>query len=79
MNMKRGFNTMLGKDSNLQRVICHLAHIFLKDGSRIHCDDFMNKTEPLHPFKRNTLLRDDGTGVGAQGLLQGVCTAEVET
>lgn len=36
---------MLGKDSNLQRAICHLAHIFLKDGSRIHCD-FMNRTEP---------------------------------
>ena len=27
-----------------QRVICHLAHKFLKDGSRIHVDDFIERT-----------------------------------
>ena len=29
---------------DFQRVICHLAHKFLKDGSHIHVDDFIEKT-----------------------------------
>ena len=29
---------------DFQRVICHLAHKFLKDGSHIHVDDFVEKT-----------------------------------
>ena len=49
---KEGFSGLLKrvfqKDSDLQRVICHLAHSFLKDGSRIHCDDFINKTVLSH-------------------------------
>ena len=29
---------------DFQRVICHLAHKFLKDGSHIHVDDFIDRT-----------------------------------
>ena len=29
---------------DFQRVICHLSHKFLKDGSHIHVDDFIEKT-----------------------------------
>ena len=49
---KEGFNALLRKvfqkESDLQRAVCHIAHTFLKDGSRIHCDDFINKTVLAH-------------------------------
>jgi len=43
-----GYTTLLKEifptKQDFQRVICHLAHKFLKDGSHIHVDDFIEKT-----------------------------------
>ena len=43
-----GYTTLLKEifptKQDFQRVICHLAHKFLKDGSHIHVDDFVEKT-----------------------------------
>ena len=45
---KLGYTTLLKEifptKQDFQRVICHLAHKFLKDGSHIHVDDFIEKT-----------------------------------
>lgn len=32
------------KESDYQRVLCHILHSVLKDGSRISCDDFISKS-----------------------------------
>jgi Ca2+/Na+ antiporter len=45
---KLGYTEMLKNifptKPDFQRVICHLAHKFLKDGSHVHVDDFIERT-----------------------------------
>jgi len=38
------FNEVFKSNSDKQRLICHLCHSILKDGSRISCNDFVTKS-----------------------------------
>ena len=39
------------KDTDYERVLCHVLHGILKDGSRIGCDDFISKSFASYVFK----------------------------
>ena len=42
--------TVFAKDTDYERVLCHVLHSILKDGSRIGCDDFISKSFASYVF-----------------------------
>ena len=43
--------TVFPKDEEYERILCHILHGILKDGSRISCDNFIQKSFASYVFK----------------------------